>query len=254
MRSAVRLIIMRRWILLGRYDMADSYVALDLEMTGLKPREDRIIEIGAVKVIDGKAAESFSTLINPRMELPERITEITGICQQELEDAPDIEDVLEPLSDFMGNLPLLGHRILFDYSFLKRAMINHKFSFEKRGIDTLALSRKYLPELPSKRLEDMCLYYRIPQQAHRAMEDARAAHLLYGKIKQQFLREDNRQDFEPRQLIYKVKKEAPASEKQKKRLSELIEKHKLVIDVEIQSMTKNEVSRLTDKILAKYGR
>ena len=234
--------------------MADSYVALDLEMTGLKPKEDRIIEIGALKVIDGEAADSFSTLINPRMELPERITGITGIDPQELENAPEIGDVLGLLSEFIGELPLLGHRILFDYSFLKRAMVNHKLSFEKKGIDTLALSRKYLSELPSKRLEDMCLYYRIPQQAHRAMEDARAAHLLYGKIKEQFLKEDNRQDFEPKQLIYKVKKEAPASDKQKKRLSELIEKHKLVIDVEIQSMTKNEVSRLTDKILAKYGR
>lgn len=234
--------------------MADSYVALDLEMTGLRPKEDRIIEIGAVKVIDGEATDSFSTLINPRMELSERITRITGIRQQELESAPEIEDILKPLSEFMEDLPLLGHRILFDYSFLKRAMVNHKLSFEKSGIDTLALSRKYLPELPSKRLEDMCLHYRIPQQAHRAMEDARAAHLLYGKIKEQFLSKDNRLDFEPKQLLYKVKKEAPASEKQKKRLSELIEKHKLVLDVEIQSMTKNEVSRLTDKILAKYGR
>lgn len=234
--------------------MADSYVALDLEMTGLKPKEDRIIEIGAVKVIDGEATDSFSTLINPRMELSERITGITGIRQQELESAPEIEDMLEPLSEFIGELPLLGHRILFDYSFLKRAMVNHKLSFEKSGIDTLALSRKYLPELPSKRLKDMCLHYRIPQQAHRAMEDARAAHLLYGKIKEQFLSKDNRLDFEPKQLLYKVKKEAPASEKQKKRLSELIEKHKLVLDVEIQSMTKNEVSRLTDRILAKYGR
>ena len=234
--------------------MADSYVALDLEMTGLKPKEDRIIEIGAVKVIDGEAADSFSTLINPRMELSERITRITGIRQQELESAPEIEDILKPLSEFIGELPLLGHRILFDYSFLKRAMVNHKLPFEKSGIDTLVLSRKYLPELPSKRLEDMCLYYGIPQQAHRAMEDARAAHLLYGKIKEQFLSKDNRLDFEPKQLLYKVKKEAPASEKQKKRLSELIEKHKLVLDVEIQSMTKNEVSRLTDRILAKYGR
>ena len=234
--------------------MADSYVALDLEMTGLRPKEDRIIEIGAVKVIDGEATDSFSTLINPRMELSERITRITGIRQQELESAPEIEDMLKPLSEFMEDLPLLGHRILFDYSFLKRAMVNHKLSFEKSGIDTLALSRKYLPELPSKRLEDMCLHYRIPQQEHRAMEDARAAHLLYGKIKEQFLSKDNRLDFEPKQLLYKVKKEAPASEKQKKRLSELIEKHKLVLDVEIQSMTKNEVSRLTDRILAKYGR
>lgn len=234
--------------------MADSYVALDLEMTGLRPKEDRIIEIGAVKVIDGEATDSFSTLINPHMELPERITQITGISRQELTGAPAIEDVLEPLSEFIGELPLLGHRILFDYSFLKRAMVNHKLPFEKSGIDTLALSRKYLPELPSKRLEDMCLYYGIPQQAHRAMEDARAAHFLYGKIKEQFLGEDNLQDFEPKQLLYKVKKEAPASEKQKKRLSELIEKHKLVLDVEIQSMTKNEVSRLTDRILAKYGR
>lgn len=232
---------------------ADTYVALDLEMTGLNPKEDRIIEIGAVLVEKGEIKKTFSTFVNPRCQLSERITEITGITQSDVSDAPEIGELLTVLSDFIGDRDLLGHRILSDYSFLKRAFVNGKMSFEKKGIDTLKLARKYLPELPSKRLPDVCAYYGIAQQAHRALEDAMAAHLVYQRLKQDFCREEAK-DFCPQQLIYKVKKEAPASKLQKERLSALIEKHNLSVTIDVDSMSKNEVSRMTDKILAKYGR
>ena len=232
---------------------ADTYIALDLEMTGLNPKEDRIIEIGAVLVECGEIKGTFSTFVNPRCQLSERIMEITGIVQSDVDGAPEIGEILTGLSDFIGDRDLLGHRILSDYSFLKRAFVNAKLPFEKKGIDTLKLARKYLPQLSSKRLPDLCAYYEISQRAHRALEDAIAAHQVYQRLKQDFYKEEEK-DFCSQPLIYKVKKEAPASRLQKERLSALIEKHKLPMTIDIDSMSKNEVSRMTDKILAKYGR
>lgn len=237
----------------------DTYVALDLEMTGLNPKQDRIIEIGAVIVENGEMKETFSTFVNPRCRLSERIIDITGIAQTDVEGAPEIGELLTTLSDFIGDRDLLGHRILSDYSFLKRAFVNGKMSFEKKGIDTLKLARKYLPQLPSKRLSDVCAYYEISQQAHRALADAVSAHLVYQRLKQDFyksssINDESAKDFCPQQLIYKIKKEAPASRLQKERLSALLAKHNLSIETEVDSMSKNEVSRMTDKILAKYGR
>ena len=101
--------------------MDRSYVAIDIETTGLDAKQDKIIEIGAVKVIDGEETERFSTFVNPRRDLPERIVRLTGIQASMLEDAPDIEDVIKDAVEFAGDLPLLGHRILFDYSFLKES-------------------------------------------------------------------------------------------------------------------------------------
>ncbi len=228
-----------------------TYVALDLETTGLSAKTDRIIEIGAVLVESGEIKDTFETFVNPRMELPQRIVEITGIRQEEVDSAPPIDEILSGLCAFLGGRDLLGHQIIFDYSFLKRAFVNQGMCFEKRGIDTLKLARKYLPDLPSKRLPALCAYYGIRQKAHRALEDARAAHLVYERLREQYYEEEA---FRPCQLVYKVKREAPAGKRQRERLSTLAEKHNLLIPVELESMSKNEVSRLTDQILAKYGR
>ena len=113
--------------------MITSYVSIDLETTGLNPKTDKIIEIGAVKVIDGKAVDTFRTYVNPGRVLEERIVELTGICQEQVDEAPPIGDVLPALAEFLEDLPLLGHRILFDYSFLKKAAANQKLPFEKKG-------------------------------------------------------------------------------------------------------------------------
>ena len=109
----------------GRYKkQMDTYVALDLEMTGLKPKEDKIIEIGAVLVETGEIRDTFSTLINPGRALASEITELTGITDAALRDALRIEEVLTELSEFIGGRNLLGHGIGFDYAFLKRAFVN----------------------------------------------------------------------------------------------------------------------------------
>ncbi len=127
--------------------MYDTYVSRDLETTGLNPKRDRIIEIGAIRVEQGQIVEEFSTFVDPGRKLEERITELTGIRDEDLADAPQLDEVFPKLLEFMGELPLLGHSILFDYSFLKKAAVDRKITFERSAVDTLQVARKYLPEL-----------------------------------------------------------------------------------------------------------
>lgn len=100
--------------------LCNSYIAIDVETTGLKVKEDRIIEIAAVKVIDGVETKHFNTLVDPHMRLSDHTKAITGISEDELKLKPDIEEIMPDLLEFMEDLPLLGHRVLFDYSFIKK--------------------------------------------------------------------------------------------------------------------------------------
>lgn len=233
--------------------MINSYVSIDLETTGLNPKLDKIIEIGAVRVVDGEPTERFATFVNPGRKLEERIIELTGIHDEDLQDAPTIEAVLPSLMEFLGDSVLLGHSILFDYSFLKKAAVNQKLSFEKQAIDTLKIARRFLTELEHRSLDYLCEYYKIPHQAHRALADAEATSQLYHSLVEQFY-EQEQELFLPKQLQYAVKRDTPATKPQKERLYRLLERHKIDMEIDVEQMTRSEASRFTDKILAKYGR
>lgn len=97
----------------------------------------------------------------------------------------------------------MGHSLLFDFSFLKKAAVNAGLSFEACGIDTLKLARKYLPELPSRNLGELCRHFDIPHQAHRALGDAQATAALYELFCEKFYEE---KPFAPVPLIFHVKK------------------------------------------------
>ena len=186
--------------------MITSYVSIDLETTGLNPKLDKIIEIGAVKVIDGQIADIFHSYVNPGRKLEERIVELTGIRQAQVDEAPDISVVFEKLEDFLEELPLLGHRILFDYSFLKKAAVDLKKNFEKQGLDTLRIARCFLPQLEHRTLPYLCEYYKIEHEAHRALADAEATGRLYEILCREYFEQDG-DLFKPQQLIFKVKKD-----------------------------------------------
>lgn len=233
--------------------MMRSYVSIDLETTGLHPKRDKIIEIGAVRVIDGEQRETYVSLVNPGRKLEPRIVELTGISDGELSGAPYIEEVLPAAIDFIGELPLLGHSVFFDFSFLKKAAADSRLTFEKQAVDTLKIARKYLADLEHRNLDYLCGYYQIPHQAHRALADAEATALLYEHLAEQFYSEEEAL-FQPHPLDFRVKKDPPAAKVQKERLYRLIEQHKITLDVEIERLTKSEASRCIDKILAQYGR
>ena len=231
----------------------NSYVSLDLETTGLSPKLDKIIEIGAVKVIDGEIVDNLSEFLNPGRKLEEKTIELTGITEEDLRNAPEASEVIPKLLDFFGDLPLVGHRIMFDYSFVKHAAVNLKLSFEKEGVDTLKISRACHPELESKKLSAMCEYYKIPLQAHRAYNDALATAKLFECLKKNFA-ERYPEAFEPKKLIYQIKRESPIRPLQIVKIKKLIELHKVECPYEIEKMSRNEASRYIDKLLAQYGK
>lgn len=233
--------------------MIDSYVCLDLETTGLDPKKDKIIEIGAVRVRDGEIDAMLETFINPGRALDERITELTGIVDAQLEDAPDISKMLPELLDFIGDDVLLGHSVLFDYSFVKRAAVNERRTFEKYGIDTLKLARKFLPDLESRSLEFLCRYFEIEHSAHRAIADAKATSVLYKKLAELFY-DGHEADFKPIPLKYNVKRETPVTIPQKNQLYKLLDRHKLKVDYNVEKLTRSEASRIIAQLLAEYGR
>ncbi|MDO5418240.1 MAG: 3'-5' exonuclease [Lachnospiraceae bacterium] len=234
--------------------MTNSYVAVDLETTGLDPKMEKITEIGAIRVRDGVVEKEFHTLVNPRRPLSERIVELTGITDEMVADCPDVGEVIGGFLEFCEGLPLLGHRILFDYSFLKRAAVNSGVEWERDGIDTLVLSRIFMPAEEKKTLPSACRFYGVDTGvSHRALSDAYAAHFLYQTLMERY-GEANPERFLEKRLIYKVKREQPASKRQKERLQELLKYHKIEAPVQIDYLSRNEASRLTDQILARYGR
>lgn len=231
--------------------MIQDYTSLDIETTGLNPKLDKIIEVGAVKVRNGQMTDRYESLVYPGRQLGETVSELTGIRNCDLSSAPEPGEVIPDLLAFIGEDILVGHSILFDYSFVKRAAVNLGFTFERKGIDTLKLARRFLPELESRGLSSLCRYFNIPLKAHRAGEDAQATSMLYGKLLEKFYEEEA---FSPFQLIYKVKREGPITRQQKEQLYKLMEAHKLVIDYEIEKLTRNEASRMADHIILQYGR
>ncbi len=230
-----------------------NYIAIDLETTGLDAKRDKIIEVGALRVQEGIAVARYHSLVNPHRKLESRIQELTGIRDEMVEIAPNIEDIMAEIVDFCGELPLLGHYVIFDYSFLKRAAVNLGIDFEKSGIDTLKLCRQLMPEGESKTLAAACAFFKIARKgAHRALGDAEDAHCLYQALISHF--SSREEIFTEKPMIYKVKKEQPASKKQKEDLRYLLKYHKIDVPVEIDYLSRNEASRLKDQIIFQYGR
>lgn len=232
--------------------MLNTYVCIDLETTGLNPKLDKIIEIGAVKVVDGKVTDTFETFINPGRKLEQRIVELTGIRDEQLAEAPYIEEVLPRLLTFLGDLPLLGHSILFDFSFLKKAAVDSKLPFERQGVDTLKIARRFLTQLEHRSLDYLCAYYMIPHHAHRALADAEATVHLYKKLADSFYSVEDTL-FLPKTLLFKIKRDTPATKAQKERLYRLLVQHNITLDVDIEKLTRSEASRLTDTFPVRFG-
>ena len=234
--------------------MLKNYVLVDLETTGISAKEDKIIEIGAIKYTDGKEIGRFETFINPGRKIPPRITEITGIDDSMVKDAPYIETVIGQLLEFVEGNVIIGHNIMFDYSFIKQNALNNKLDLNENIIDTLKLSRKFLPDLPKRSLDYLCEHFGIvDENHHRAVNDAHVAGELYKVLCDKF-EEAEPDAFLPKEAVCKLKKESPVTKKQAEWLKALVAYHGIEIDYDIDKLTKNSASRHIDKILSEYGR
>lgn len=122
-----------------------SFVAFDVETTGLSPQNDRIIEFGAVKYAGGKEIDRFQSLVDPRMDVSPFITSLTGITNEELRSAPGLREILPEFMRFLGGLPVAAHNASFDKGFLERACAQLGLELKNTFYDTLRLSRRILP-------------------------------------------------------------------------------------------------------------
>ena len=235
--------------------MVTSYVCVDVETTGLNPKSENIIEIGAVKVVDGQVVDTFQSFLKPRKPLEDRIVALTGITDEMLGDAPEGKLVMPLFAEFCGELPLVGHNLIFDYSFLKRAMLNEKLSFERKGVDTLKIARKYLPELESRNLGFLCQHFDITHTAHRALGDAEATVQLYEILKQLFGEKAETEGctmFAPKMLVHNAKREQPITIAQKEQIARYCARLNIVPEQDVNVMTRAEASRFIEKYHAAF--
>lgn len=150
-------------------------VVFDIETTGFSSAEDSIIEIGAVKIVNGKVVDRFNELINPRRNIPYKITELTGITNDMVKDCNTINDVLPRFMDFAKDAVLAAHNADFDTGFIKVNCRRLGIEFNNGVIDTLPLARFLLPELKRHKLNNLCDRLNISlENHHRAVDDAKA--------------------------------------------------------------------------------
>ena len=167
--------------------LSEPFVCIDTETTGLRPERDRLIEVGLVRIQDGVEVDRFQTLLQPDVSLPEIITEITGITDDDLADAPHFEDVAEEIASFLDGALFVAHNAEFDYGFLK-------YEFARVGIDlslsrlcTVRLSRMLYPEHRRHDLSSIIERYQFPiESRHRAFDDAYIVWQLLERMKGDF--------------------------------------------------------------------
>jgi DNA polymerase-3 subunit epsilon/ATP-dependent DNA helicase DinG len=160
--------------------MRGELVAIDLETTGLDPKTDSIIEVGAVRMLDGQILEEFTTFINPHRPIPDQVTFLTGIRYENVETAPTIEMALPQITKFVGGSPIIAHNVSFDMSFLRE---RYSILSNNQCIDTYDLASILLPNAPRYNLNSLSTQLGISlETAHRALADASASALLYWEL------------------------------------------------------------------------
>ena len=159
-----------------------STVVFDLETTGFDPKKNHIIEIGAVKLEDGKIVDRMDLFVNPRVPIPYRITQLTSIDDSMVMDADGIEVVLPKFLEFVGDSILVAHNAEFDYNFVENKAKALGIPFKRPVLDTVALSRLLLPKLHRFKLDTVAKELKIELlHHHRAVDDAEATARIYLK-------------------------------------------------------------------------
>lgn len=150
-----------------------TFICFDIETTGLSANRDKITEIGAVKVVNGEITDTFSTFANPGMPIPAKITELTGITDAMVKDAPSQSEAVTAFLEFAGDSVLVAHNASFDTSFIRKACENMNREYNYTSIDTVAISRAILTDIKNCKLDTVAKYLRLGDfNHHRATDDA----------------------------------------------------------------------------------
>lgn len=162
-----------------------NYVVVDFETTGLNADYEKIIEVGAAKVINGQTVATFNQLVNPEKNITKRITEITGLTNADVYGAPTEINVIPDLVRFAEGYTLVAHSAGFDMKFLAAAMERCGINGYLEYIDTIQLARKRFPGRSSYKLADLIEDYGLAPgpQTHRALDDVLATKNLYELIR-----------------------------------------------------------------------
>lgn len=175
----------------GGQSLDDTYIVFDIETTGFSSIRDSIIEIGAVKVQDGRIVDRFSTFVNPKRPIPFEITNLTSITDEMVMDSPGIETILPQFLEFVGDGVLVAHNAGFDVGFIEQNCRNLGLDDHFIYVDTVALARVLLPTLSKYKLNIVAKALNISlENHHRAVDDAGATAEIFVKFVE-MLKKDN---------------------------------------------------------------
>lgn len=150
-----------------------TFICFDIETTGLSAARDKITEIGAVKVENGVITDTFSTFANPEMPIPQKITQLTGITDDMVKDAPSQSEAVGAFLEFAGDNVLVAHNTPFDTSFIAKACEDMGREYNYTSIDTVAISRAILTDIKNCKLDTVAKFLRLGDfNHHRATDDA----------------------------------------------------------------------------------
>lgn len=150
-----------------------TFICFDIETTGLSAARDKITEIGAVKVENGIITDKFSTFVNPEMPIPQKITQLTGITDEMVKDAPSQSEAVSAFLEFAGDNVLVAHNAPFDTSFIAKACEDMGREYNYTSIDTVAISRAILTDIKNCKLDTVAKFLRLGEfNHHRATDDA----------------------------------------------------------------------------------
>ena len=151
----------------------DEFVVFDIETTGLSPLGCKITEIGAVLVKKDEVLAIFNTFVNPEIPIPPEITQLTGISDDMVKDAPKTKEAIQSFLDFIGDRMLVAHNASFDISFIRKAAADFDLPFSNAYLDTVSMSRYVNPDLKKHKLDTVAEYFGLGDfNHHRASDDA----------------------------------------------------------------------------------
>lgn len=171
-------------------ELNNTIVVLDTETTGFSQYKDRIVEFGAIKLVGGKPVDSMSVLINPRMFIPEKATDVHGITNEMVADKPSEEFYVPKIIEFISDASyLVGHNVSFDIRFLEETFKRCGYSLTCEYIDTLKFAKTFFRRAPNHQLGTLAEYLGIEvKESHRALADVETTVMLLRHLAYQVMK------------------------------------------------------------------